>query len=125
MRLKPVGIFVVVCTASFVWAGCGGAGTQTCALYDQGSAAYFVARGRDSSQAARTACMQISREVSKSLRSKWTTQKNPKVDYHRDVHVCRRRLTASGYYSAEIEVYDSRSGDIGRLLCAAFATVKP
>jgi len=114
-----------VCIASFVSAGCGGAGVQTCKIYDQGSAAYFVARGRGSSQEARTACLQLSREFSTSLKRKWTRQKNPKIDYRRDVRVCRRRLTARGYSSAEIELYDSRSGYIGKLLCAAVATVKP
>lgn len=118
LKLKSVGIFAAVWIAAFVLAGCGGAGTQTCALYDQGSAAYFVARGPGSSKEAHAVCSHLSREFSTELKRKWTTQKNSKIDYSHDIRVCRKRIQGG-----ELDLYDSRSGYIGKLLCAALATV--
>jgi len=115
MRLKSVGIFVVG-VASFVLAGCGGGGggMQSCAIYDQGSAAYLFARGAGSSQEARSVCLKVSREFSSKLGDKWSTHKNPKIDYSRDVRRCRKQADGG-----ELDVYDKRSGLLGGLLCLA------
>jgi len=114
MRLKSAVIFVV-CAASFLVAGCGGTGTQTCVIYDQGSAVYISARGPVSSQEARAACAAVSRKLSKAFGTKWTTHKNPKIDYSHDVRSCRKRFDGG-----ELDIYDKRSGLTGDLMCVLF-----